>query len=395
MEITHSMSDNATTSDITDIPWNLAALAEPSSGQQTLDLQADDVEALFYDGLPWKGKPTRVFAWFGLPDLAPGETCPGVVLVHGGGGTAFDYWVRLWNSRGYAAIAMDLCGCTPGPSGQPQTRHQEGGPPGWGASFEQIDEPMEDHWTYHAVADIALAHSLLAARPEVDASRIGVTGISWGGYLTSIVAGVDHRFQFAVPVYGCGYYQDCPAFRAQLEPLGPPRMQRWLDLWDPSVYLPRARMPMMWVTGTNDGAYPLDALQRTYRLAPGDVTLCIRIEMPHGHGGLGENPPEIHAFANSFLRGETPLHRITGQALDGGTLHVEFESQQPVARAELTSTRALGYWQDRKWSAAPAELDAANGWAAAELPPATTLCYMNLYDDRDCVVSSEHVIVGE
>ena len=350
---------------------------------------------MFYDGLRWQGRPTRVFAWIGLPELAPGETCPGMVLVHGGGGTAFDYWVRLWNSRGYAAIAMDLCGCIPDPPpippGQPRTRHLDGGPPGWGASYEQIDAALEDQWTYHAVADIALAHSLLAARPEVDENRIGLTGISWGGYLTSIAAGVDSRFRFAVPVYGCGYYQDCPAFRIGLETLGATRMQRWLDLWDPSAHLPHAAMPMMWVTGTNDGAYPLDAVQKSYRLISGPLTLCVRIEMPHGHGGLGENPEEIRVFADSFLRGGAPLPRITEQGLEGNKLRVQFESEQPVVRAELIYTRAFGHWEDRKWHAAPAQLDPEAGWAESELPSATTVCYMNLFDDRECVVSSEHV----
>ena len=41
-------------------------------------------------------------------------------LVHGGGGTAFADWVKLWNSRGYAAIAMDNCGSIPSRgSGEP------------------------------------------------------------------------------------------------------------------------------------------------------------------------------------------------------------------------------------------------------------------------------------
>ena len=65
-----------------------------------------------------------------------------------------------------------------------------GGPPGWGG-FDQVDSPRADQWTYHAVADVILAHSLLRSLPEVDADRTGVTGISWGGYLTCIVAGVD------------------------------------------------------------------------------------------------------------------------------------------------------------------------------------------------------------
>ena len=378
------------------IPWDLQALSTPPRTHPAPEYRADGVQALFYDALPWRNRPTRVFAWFGLPPgLAPGETCPGMVLVHGGGGTAFDYWIRLWNSRGYAAIAMDLCGCLPEPPpippGQPRTRHAAGGPPGWGASYEQIDDAIEDQWTYHAVADIALAHSLLASRPEVDTSRIGLTGISWGGYLTSIAAGVDHRFRFAVPVYGCGVYQDCPAFRAGLETLGPERMQRWLDLWDPSAHLPRASMPMMWVTGTNDGAYPLDALQKSYRLIAGELTLCIRIEMPHGHGGLGENPEEIRVFADGFLQGGTPLARIAGQDIESDRLRVEFESRQPVVRAELTYTRALGFWQDRKWNAVPAELNPGQGCAECRLPAETTVCYMNLIDDRGCVVSSPHV----
>ena len=54
------------------------------------------MRAIFYDALPWKGKPTRVYAWLGMPtkEQAKGKAkVPGVVLVHGGGGTAFKAWV--------------------------------------------------------------------------------------------------------------------------------------------------------------------------------------------------------------------------------------------------------------------------------------------------------------
>jgi hypothetical protein len=82
-----------------------------------------------------------------------------------------------------------------------------GGPPGWDASFRQVaeKEPLEDQWQYHAVTAALNAHTLLAAHPAVDAGRIGLTGISWGGYMTCVVAGVDPRYRFAVPVYGCGF----------------------------------------------------------------------------------------------------------------------------------------------------------------------------------------------
>ena len=57
---------------------------------------------------------------------------------------------------------------------------------------------IQDMWSYHAVAAVVRGHSLLRSLPNVDAERIGVTGISWGGYLTCIVAGVADRFRHAV-----------------------------------------------------------------------------------------------------------------------------------------------------------------------------------------------------
>ena len=329
-----------------DVSWNFDTLLRPPNTYPAPGFKAEGADAIFYDGPAWQGQATRVFAWIGFPILQASEICPGMVLVHGGGGTAFDDWVRIWTSRGYAAIAMDLCGCVPQepemPPNAERPRHPFAGPPGWDASFKQIDEPVEDQWQYHAISDIVLAHSLLASYPQVDSRRIGITGISWGGYLTCITAGVDSRFRFAVPVYGCGFLGDNSALKHELEALESVRMRRWLDLWDPSVYLPQARMPMLWVTGTNDFAFPLDSLQRSYRLPPGERTLCIQVEMPHGHGP-GQMPEEIRVFADSHLRGSPSLARITECGIDGRTLWVSFSSARPVVRAELAYTRALGH----------------------------------------------------
>jgi dienelactone hydrolase len=350
---------------------------------------AKDVTSVFYQGLPWHKRPTRVFAYYGLPKMAPGTKVPGMVLIHGGGGSAFDAWVRLWNSRGYAAIAMDTCGCVPIGSYGKWQRHNAGGPPGWGG-FEQVDEPVEDHWTYHAVADAVLAHSLLRSLPGVDPQRIGVTGISWGGYLTCIVAGVDARFRFAVPVYGCGFLGDNSVWLPEFQKMGPEKSSRWLGRWDPSVWLRLSKMPMLWVTGTNDFAYPMDSLQKSYRLAQGPHTLCIRLRMPHGHGGAGENPPEILAFAENHLRGGQPLARITAQGRNGPQAWITFQTALPIRRAELNYTRQTGRWQDRTWETTAAEIDTAAHKATARLPQGVKVYYFNLIDQRDMVVSAEH-----
>lgn len=376
------------------VAWPLATLCRPPATFPAPEFSAPGVRALFYESVPYRGKPTRVFAWLGMPELPPGRTCPGVVLLHGGGGTAFDEWVRRWNARGYAAIAMDLCGCVPAQpvvhDGVPHQRHDQGGPPGWDASFSRTTDPVEDQWTFHAVAAALVAHSLLAAQPGVDAGRIGVTGISWGGYLTSIVAGVDARLKAAVPVYGCGFLGMDSCWNDNTFPALPAeQVRRWLELWDPSVYLPQARAPLCWISGTNDFAYPLSALQKSYNLPPGPRTLCVRVEMPHSHVD-GWAPAEIGVFMDSLLRGGEPLPSLGRQGRDGNTVWANFTSAHPIQRAEICFTRALGHWTDRKWNVLPATFDAGTGRVEAELPRHTTAWFLNIFDDRGCVASLPH-----
>jgi len=370
-------------------PWDLRALENAPKWIALERPKLEGVQALTFEGLPFRGKATRVFAWLGLPAVKPGEKVPAMVLVHGGGGTAFEEWVRLWVGRGYAAIAMDTCGQIPMGHYGRWFRDDQGGPPGWGG-FDQMDQPREDQWTYHAVADIILAHSLIRSLPEVNPERTGVTGISWGGYLTCLVAGLDRRFKLAVPVYGCGFYRDT-VFERNLSQLAPEAAARWMETWDPSVYLPHAELPILWVNGSNDFAYPLGAMQRSYRLPTGPRTLCIRLRMPHGHGGAGENPEEIRVFADSLLKDGVSLARITGSGREGAKAWATYTSAVPVIKAELNFTRDTGHWPDRKWEALPAQC--ADGRTSAPLPEGTRVYYFNLFDERGCAVSSEHATV--
>lgn len=377
------------------VQFDLETLSKVPVTHPTEGMSVDGVQSFFFEGLSYKGKPTRVFAYYGVPqnELAKNANgkFPAMVLIHGGGGTAFDRWVKVWNSRGYAAIAMDLCGCVPvGEYGKWQ-RHDLGGPPGWDASFGQLDDPLEDQWTYHAVSAVALAHSLIRSYPEVDAERIGVTGISWGGYLTSIVAGVDSRFQLAVPVYGCGFLGENSAWLPAFEKLGEEKTALWLKQWDPSQFLGNSRMPMLWVNGTNDFAYPMDSWKKSYLLPQGDRTLCLRIRMPHGHGPVGENPEEIQVFADSLLKHEQRLPRIHEQGHEADKVWAVFQSDVAIVKAELCFTRKTGRWQDREWESLPAEIDAVTSRVTATVPSDATVYYLNLFDERDCVVSTIHV----
>lgn len=369
--------------------WDLnrfgqAPAYEPATGYDWAET-ADGVQPIFLEGPPFEGEPTKVFAWLGIPPHAPEVKLPGMVLIHGGGGTAFAHWVKMWNDRGYAAIAMDTCGCVPVGSYGNWERHPQGGPPGWGG-WDQTDWPREDQWTFHAIADVMLAHSLLRSLPEVDADRIGVTGISWGGYLTSLTAGVDPRYRFAAPVYGCGFTLDM-SFGDSVRGLQPEQRDRWMRWWDPAAYLKDAAMPILWINGTNDFAYTMNGWQKSYREPTGPRYLSLRIAMPHGHNE-GEAPEEIHAFADQILKGEPGLCRVTGQGRDGGDAWVTFDAPVAIAKAELCYTTDDGKWTERKWRAVPGEM--TPGRATAALPEGTKCYYLNLTDERGLIISSEH-----
>ncbi|MCP4455651.1 MAG: acylamino acid-releasing protein, partial [Planctomycetes bacterium] len=140
------------------MPWDLVELSNAPA--YTWSDQDNPVWSLSYEGEHYKGNPTRVFAYYASPmTIDPGHphdtTFPAVVLVHGGGGTAFKQWAELWARRGYAAIAMDLAGCGP-----ERKRLAHGGPDqSDDEKFGSIDLSAQDQWTYHSVANVILAHS--------------------------------------------------------------------------------------------------------------------------------------------------------------------------------------------------------------------------------------------
>ncbi|MBC7979396.1 MAG: acetylxylan esterase [Armatimonadetes bacterium] len=373
------------------VEWDMEKLEKPPVTYNADQFAKEGVTTVFFEGVPWKQNPTRVFAYYGFPEMKKGGKVPAMVLVHGGGGSAFPEWVRLWNSRGYAAIAMDTCGAIPGGPSNDHKRHEFSGPPGWGG-FDQTDLAEHDQWTYHAVAAVVGAHSLLRTFPEVDPERIGITGVSWGGYLTSITAGVDHRFKFAAPVYGCGFITENSCWLEEFKKMGPEKTKQWAARWDPSSYLPQADLPLLWTTGTNDFAYPLDSLQKSYLAVKGMVHLSIPGDMPHGQEE-GASAEVIHAFADQVLKKGIPLPVISPQQVAGGTTSSKFKSDTPIEKAELLYTSDTGNWKERKWNSKEAGVDNEASKVSAEIPPEAKVFYLNIHDRRGFAMSSRHIEV--
>jgi dienelactone hydrolase len=368
-------------------PWDLAALSRPPQ-YQWADRQGP-VWSLYYQGQPYKGKPTGVFAYYASPATlaveAAGKRFPGVVLVHGGGGTAFREWAELWAKRGYAAIAMDLAGCGPD-----KKRLADGGPgQGDETKFGAIDQPPQDQWTYHAVSNVILAHSLLRSLKEVDARHTAVTGISWGGYLTCIVAGVDNRFKAAVPVYGCGFLHEDSVWLPQFAKMTPEQKDKWVRLWDPSRYIGAAKMPVLFVNGTNDFAYPLDSYAKTYGLVKGRRQVRITVNMPHGHP-QGWAPAEIGLFIDSCLCGGTPLPMVSYPGIVNGHVAAQVQSKTNLVEAALHYTTETGPINKRQWQTVPGQVEGLDIIAPAP-PKEASIWFLTITDERWAVVSSELV----
>lgn len=98
--------------------------------------------------------------------ITPGTLVPGVLLVHGWGGSQQQYLLRARSiaSLGCICLTFDL-------RGHAQTRAQY---------FETVTREQN-------MQDVLAAYDQLAARPHVDRNAIAVVGSSYGGYLGALL----------------------------------------------------------------------------------------------------------------------------------------------------------------------------------------------------------------
>ena len=340
------------------------------------------ITSFFFDGLAYKGKATRVFAWLGIPkEIGSHKKIPGIILIHGGGGTAFKEWVERWNDQGFAALSIAV----EGQIDKRDTNAKQGTiPTGWKQHafsgpyrtgiYGDSDKPLRDQWMYHAVADTILAHSLLRSHPNVNPENIGVMGISWGGVITSTVVGIDTRFAFGIPTYGCGCLAN--AGNQYGNALGNNMVYR--EIWDPIHYLPRATMPLLWQSWPEDKHFPLDCQALSYKRPPGPRLISLRPGMGHGHAPPW-NHADSYAFAKSVIETGKPWCKQTVVTTKNGTAKASFNSSKPFETAVLVSTCNLGVTGSRHWVESPASLRYDNGlWTAtAPLPKDTTAWFLN------------------
>ena len=350
-----------------------------------------DIDAIFYDGSSYDGK---VFAYIGIPKSASeSNKVPAVVLVHGGGGTAYRMWVKKWNDHGYAAIAMDLNGSVPSmdgdidiPDGPVSGRHPYAGE-SWTSKWES---PYVSNEMYNHAIDIIKAHTLISNHPCVDASKTAITGVSWGGIRTNIVMGLDDRFEVAVPVYGTGYLDKSHTYFA-----GSFMDNQESVYMDPANFASRAKMPVMLVCSDSDSHFSINSNSLTAGVIS-DSRLCIKHKFGHSHT-YAWNTEQIYDFVTDVLNdGEANEIKITSSSAKDGVMTAEctIPSDKDIESVTMyyLTTGTMTYGGDQEWSTATT-FEYADGTLTMEIPAAARSLYVSITDNDGHIISTKYMEV--
>lgn len=265
----------------------------------------------------FKGKVSRMAAFYAFPTGAK-EKLPGLLNLHGGGQRASLAVVIFQAQNGYAGLSINW-------GGNPMEGMKEGEPnTDWGAldatqkhndhygtmkpdakTLDNCESPRNNNW-FLLVLAARRGLTFLEQQPEVDGRRLGVTGHSMGGKLTTDLAGIDARVQVAVP--SCGGAGGAPGKISGMPGSGmrseeSPIHQKTID---DRAYIPRIRCPVLYLSPTNDFAGPLDNMAENWRqIGSKEVRYAISPHFNHRHS------PEFNVsqylLLEQYLKGGAPL----------------------------------------------------------------------------------------
>ena len=328
----------------------------------------EGIQAFKFKSVPYKGAAeTWVFAAIGMPYTErPKDGYPAIVLAHGGGGTVSKEWMEYWMAQGYVALAFDSFANQLDESGN-KVANPEGGPKesGGGSNLDSVDEPY-DSWIYHAVCGAIMSNNILRARAGVDKNRIVMTGNSWGGFVTCMTAGVDKRFAAFASTNGSGFVYNDTTWQKDGK-FGGERKQEWIELYDPSSYLPYATKPMMFVSGVDDDWFSAYNRQASADLVKGKVFYSQRTNIDHTQW---RKEQEIAAFFSHVLYREENITLISEVEISDGVASFTYENKtfESVKFVYTTSTELDSHlW---KWQSV--EVTAENGVCSYAIPENTT-----------------------
>jgi cephalosporin-C deacetylase len=143
------------------------------------------------------GHPVK--AWLLLPHESPGPL-PGIVEYVGyNGGRGMAHERLAWVAAGYAYLVMDTRGQGSGSATAGDTADPVGSGPAAPGFITRGIASRETYYFRRVFTDGVRAAELLRSLPQVDASKVSVTGRSQGGAIAIAVAGLMEGLLAALP----------------------------------------------------------------------------------------------------------------------------------------------------------------------------------------------------
>jgi dipeptidyl aminopeptidase/acylaminoacyl peptidase len=222
------------------------------------------------------GKVISAFVWVPF-NLKRDGSNPGIVLPHGGPtGQTVDYFSKqaaALASRGYVCIAPNVRGST-----------------GYGIAFQKAN--YKDLGGGDLQDEVSAAHFLVDTG-YVDTKKIGITGGSYGGYMTLMAVGkTPDLWAAAVEEYGIINWmtmlehEDPMLQQYEQSLLGDPVKDRNVyEDASPIKYLTNAKAPLLVLQGDNDIRVPREEAEQVVKiLKAANKTVDAHYYANEGHG---------------------------------------------------------------------------------------------------------------
>ncbi len=199
----------------------------------------------------------KIQGWITKPnDLKNRQQCPLVLVIHGGPhnmfGFEFEDRVQILASAGYAVLRINPRGSS-----------------GYGQSFSagnRNDWGGKDHEDLMSGLDHCIGR-----HPWIDADRLGVTGQSYGGYLTNWIVTQTNRFKAAVSDGGISNlisFSGTSIFHSLVEAdFDGDIYNKYPLLWDrsPLKHIKNVQTPLLLLHGEIDYEVPLGQSEEFHR----------------------------------------------------------------------------------------------------------------------------------
>lgn len=347
------------------------------------------VKEIRYVSSAYKNKPVVIFGYYCYPKNK--KNLPGVVAVHGGGGYATLSRSLKYAHNGYAALSIDL----PGKGPLRWNKSRSTGPDMDVPTLLRVSPDISYNYLYHAVRAARCAISFLELQPEVDKSKIGMAGFSWGGVITLITNGVDKRLAAAVPVFGSGYLDQGSTWQARFDEwMSEANKETYNKYFDAKNYLGTQHAPVLYMTGTNDHCFYIPNFIKTYRNIP-ENQADLAVYANGIHKVTPDMQDNIYSFLDSKLKGGSrfPKIKIGEIAEKGGFISLPISYKGPYPAKEINlyySKSGISSWTIKRWEKTTAKLYKGNYYV--DIPKGIIspeiLFYAGLKDSRGAYVST-------